>query len=59
MRPYERLECQWRDCDPKAMATMSQAAIMYAFQDARSDILRLHDEVRQLRQALDGETRAK
>jgi hypothetical protein len=34
---------QWRGCDPKAMATQSEAALTYAFEDARADILALHE----------------
>lgn len=33
---------RWRGCDPTAMARQSEAAIVYAFEDARSDILALH-----------------
>lgn len=36
---------QWRNCDPKEMAKMSESAIMYALQDARSDIMRLHGAI--------------
>ncbi len=32
----------WEKCDPAAMAKQSEAAIMYALQDAREDILKLH-----------------
>lgn len=34
---------QWRNCSPKAMAGMSEAAIRFAFEDAQADILVLHD----------------
>lgn len=40
---------QWRECDPKAMARMSEAAVMYALQDAKADVLRMHAEVERLR----------
>lgn len=34
---------QWKNCDPQTMASMqSDAAIRFAFADAKSDILRLH-----------------
>lgn len=39
---------QWQKCDPKAMAKMSEAAIMYALADARSDVLRMHSEIERL-----------
>jgi hypothetical protein len=42
----------WAKCDPKLMATMSEAAIMYAFQDARADILRMNAELVRLRAAI-------
>lgn len=29
----------YAECSPKAMSTMSPAAIMYAFQDGRADVL--------------------
>ena len=29
----------WKDCSPKAMSTMSPAAIQFAFEDARADLL--------------------
>ena len=36
---------QWKNCDPTKMATeQSDAAIMYAFQDAKHDILELYKE---------------
>jgi hypothetical protein len=40
---------QWQKCDPRAMAIMSEAAIMYAFQDARRDVLQMHAEIERLR----------
>lgn len=41
---------QWRGCDPEAMAYhMSEAATMYAFKDAKADILALHAENERLR----------
>lgn len=40
----------WRGCDPKAMAqNQSEAAAMFALQDAKSDILDLHAENMRLR----------
>ena len=34
---------QWRNCDPGAMvAHQSQAALTYALEDAKADILQLH-----------------
>jgi len=40
----------WIGCDPKAMAyTQSAAAVMFALQDAKSDILELHAENMRLR----------
>lgn len=45
---------QWRGGDPEAMAYhMSEAAIMFAFKDAKSDILALHAEVERLRAAIE------
>jgi len=41
---------QWRNCNPKAMAEeQSDAAKMYALQDAKADILELHTENLRLR----------
>lgn len=40
-KEMERTVSQWANCSPKAMATMSPAAIEYAFQDAKKDILRM------------------
>lgn len=37
----ERTITGWKDCSPAAMAEMSPAAIQYAFEDARADILTL------------------
>ena len=34
---------QWRNCEPAAMATQSQAALTFAFEDAKADILALHE----------------
>lgn len=36
----------WAKCDPKAMATQSEAAIMYAFQDAKDDILKMAEALK-------------
>ena len=43
---------QWQKCDPKVMAKMSEAAIMYALDDARRDVLRMHAEIERLRAGL-------
>lgn len=41
---------QWKVCNPKAMAyEQSPAAIMYAFEDAKADVLDLHAENLRLR----------
>lgn len=32
---------RWSGCDPKAMATQSEAAIAFAFEDAKADIAEL------------------
>jgi len=41
---------QWTNCNPKEMAFhQSEAAIMYAIEDAKSDILELHRENMRLR----------
>lgn len=37
----ERKLTGWKDCSPKAMSQMSTAAIQFAFEDARKDILTL------------------
>lgn len=42
----------YRKSDPKAMAKQSEAAIFYALDDMRHDLLLLHDENEQLRKAL-------
>ena len=47
-----RTAAQWQKCDPKAMAKMSEPAIMYALADARSDVLRMHAEIDRLRAGL-------
>ena len=40
----------WRRCDPKAMAqNQSKAAVMFALQDAKADILELHAENTRMR----------
>lgn len=45
---------QWKNCDPKAMAReMSEAAQMFAFEDAKADILELHSAVIRCQEALD------
>lgn len=41
---------QWKHCDPRAMAyNQSEAAVMFALQDAKADILALHAENMRLR----------
>lgn len=41
---------QWNNCDPKVMANdQSDTAKMFAFQDAKADILELHAENLRLR----------
>lgn len=41
---------QWKKCDPNEMAfNQSDAAKMYAFQDAKADIIELHSENLRLR----------
>lgn len=41
---------QYRACNPEAMAQMSEAAIMHALTDMRSDILRMHNAIKQIYQ---------
>lgn len=36
----------WEKCNPVAMARQSECAIMYAFQDATSDILKMAEVLR-------------
>jgi hypothetical protein len=48
----ERTIEQWRNCDPRAMAKQSEAAVMYAFTDAKADILKLASERTALRALL-------
>ena len=43
---------RWSICSPKAMATQSGAAITYAFEDARHDILELNDQNKRMRELL-------
>lgn len=47
-RPIER----WQVCSPSAMSKQSLAAITYAFEDARHDILELHEQNKRLRALL-------
>ena len=36
---------QWRNCDPRAMANnQSNAAVQFALEDAKADVLELHKE---------------
>jgi len=43
---------RWKACLPSAMAQQSKAAITYAFEDARHDIIELHDQNARLRSLL-------
>ncbi len=38
----------WRNCDPVYMTNQSREALMYAFADAKHDILALVDHIRKL-----------
>ena len=41
---------QWRNCDPRAMANnQSNAAVQFALEDAKADVLELHKENQRLR----------
>lgn len=35
---------QWKGCEPNAMLTQSEAAMLFALEDAKADILELHAE---------------
>lgn len=48
----ERKITQWANCSPDAMSRMSQAAIFYALDDAKRDILKLDAENKQMREIL-------
>ena len=37
---------QWNNCDPKAMAQQSEAAIRFAFEDAKADLLKMAEALR-------------
>jgi hypothetical protein len=39
---------QWNSCDPKAMAQQSEAAIRSAFEDAKEDILKMAEALRNI-----------
>ena len=41
---------QWNKCNPHSMAEMSKTAIQFAFEDARHDILSLHQQNENLRE---------
>jgi hypothetical protein len=43
---------QWRGCVPSSMAKQSDAAIIFAFEDAKHDILELAKENKRLRSML-------
>lgn len=43
---------QYQGCDPSAMCEMSKGAIFYAFDDAKHDILALHEQNAELLAAL-------
>ena len=41
---------QWRNCEPRAMANnQSNAAVQFALEDAKADVLELHKENQRLR----------
>lgn len=45
---------QWRGCDPRAMATeQSEAARVFAFEDAKADVLAQWDELQTLKKRLE------
>lgn len=44
---------QWRNCEPAAMANQSQAALTYAFIDAKADILALHEAIDDIRRVME------
>ena len=45
----QRTIVQWTNCDPRAMVTQSPAAIQYAFEDAKADILQLYKELQRFK----------
>lgn len=42
----ERMVKQWKACNPFEMSLMSEAAIAYALQDAKKDILKMAEALR-------------
>lgn len=48
----QRTREQWAKCEPKLMVQQSQAAVMYALQDAKRDIDALHRHADKLRAEL-------
>lgn len=40
---------RWKNCDPRAMAEMSEAAVFFALEDAKADILELYEENKRFR----------
>lgn len=47
-RPEIRGKHRWEKCNPEIMATGSQAAIRFALEDARHEILTLHARIEAL-----------
>ncbi len=39
---------QWKNCEPEAMAEQSKGALVFAFQDAKADIVELHSALERL-----------
>lgn len=44
---------QWRNCEPAAMATQSRVAVTFAFEDAKADIIALHDAIDDIRRVME------
>ncbi len=42
MSELKRTLDSWKNCDPRSMSAMSVAAVYYAFEDAKHDIVKLH-----------------
>jgi hypothetical protein len=52
-RGVKRSIDKWKKCNPQTMATeQSNAAIQFAFEDAKADILELHEENKRLRKIM-------
>ena len=45
---------QWRGCNPESMAAQSKAAIRFALEDAKADIIELHDMLDEINDMLTG-----